>query len=58
MPSKTYTEELKRDAVALYENSPEASIHTIATDLKDQPGYPGELGEKAWNRNPCHQPCD
>ena len=33
MPSKTYTEEFKRDAVALYENSPEASIQTIATDL-------------------------
>jgi|SRR5699024_1028101 len=33
MPSKTYTEEFKRDAVTLYENSPEASIQTIATDL-------------------------
>lgn len=33
MPSKTYTEEFKRDAVALYENFLEASIHTIATDL-------------------------
>nr|WP_173362552.1 IS3 family transposase [Corynebacterium efficiens] len=33
MPSKTYTEEFKRDAVALYENSPGASIQTIATDL-------------------------
>ena len=33
MPSKTYTEEFQRDAVALYENSPGASIQTIATDL-------------------------
>ena len=33
MPSKTYSEEFKRDAVALYENSPGASIQTIATDL-------------------------
>ena len=33
MPSKTYSEEFKRDAVALYENSDGASIHTIATDL-------------------------
>ena len=58
MPSKTYSEEFKRDAVALYENSDGASIHTIATDLKDQPGHVHELGEKVWNRNPCHQPCD
>lgn len=33
MPSKTYTQEFKRDAVTLYENSPGASIQTIATDL-------------------------
>lgn len=33
MPSKTYTEEFKRDAVALYENSPGTSIQTIATSL-------------------------
>ena len=33
MPRKTYTEEFKRDAVTLYENSPGVSIHTIATDL-------------------------
>lgn len=33
MPSKTYTEEFKRDAVALYENSVGVSIQTIATDL-------------------------
>ena len=33
MPSKTYTEEFKRDAVALYESSSDASIQTIATDL-------------------------
>ncbi len=33
MPSKTYTEEFKRDAVALYENSLGASIQTIAADL-------------------------
>ena len=33
MPSKSYTEEFKRDAVALYENSPGASIQTIAADL-------------------------
>lgn len=33
MPRKTYTEEFKRDAVALYENSPGTSIQTIATDL-------------------------
>ena len=33
MPSKTYSEEFKRDAVALYENSPGTSIQTIATDL-------------------------
>ncbi|WP_155861928.1 IS3 family transposase [Corynebacterium callunae] len=33
MPSKTYSEEFKRDAVALYENSDGASIQTIATDL-------------------------
>lgn len=33
MPSKTYTQEFKRDAVTLYENSDGASIQTIATDL-------------------------
>lgn len=33
MPSKTYTEEFRRDAVALYENSPGTSLQTIATDL-------------------------
>lgn len=33
MPSKTYTEEFQRDAVALYENSTGASTQTIATDL-------------------------
>jgi len=33
MPRKTYTEEFKRDAVTLYENSPGTSIQTIATDL-------------------------
>ena len=33
MPSKTYTEEFKRDAVALYENSSGASLTTIAADL-------------------------
>ena len=33
MPSKTYSEEFQRDAVALYENSPGTSIQTIATDL-------------------------
>jgi len=33
MPSKTYSEEFKRDAVALYEKSPGASIQTIATEL-------------------------
>src|SRR5690625_2056009 len=32
MPSKTYSEEFKRDAVALHESSPEASIQPIATD--------------------------
>lgn len=33
MPSKTYSEEFKRDAVALYEKSPCTSIQTIATEL-------------------------
>lgn len=33
MPRKTYTQEFKRDAVALYENSPGASLKTIAVDL-------------------------
>ncbi|GAB3595893.1 Transposase [Corynebacterium faecale] len=33
MPIKTYTEEFKRDAVALYENSDGASIQKIANDL-------------------------
>ena len=33
MPSKTYTEEFKRDAVAVYENSPGTSLTTIAADL-------------------------
>ena len=33
MPRKTYSEEFKRDAVALYENSTGTSIQTIATDL-------------------------
>ena len=33
MPSKTYTEEFKRDAVAVYENSSGASLTAIATDL-------------------------
>ncbi len=33
MPSKTYTEEFKRGAVALYESSDGVSIQKIATDL-------------------------
>lgn len=33
MPSKTYSEEFKRDAVGLYEKSPGTSIQTIATEL-------------------------
>lgn len=33
MPIKTYTEEFKRDAVALYENSDGTSIQKIANDL-------------------------
>jgi len=33
MPSKTYTEQFKRDAVALYESSGGVSIQKIATDL-------------------------
>ena len=33
MPRKTYTEEFKRDAVALYENSAGTSIQKIANDL-------------------------
>ncbi|MFS0213944.1 IS3 family transposase [Corynebacterium striatum] len=33
MPSKTYSEEFKRDAVALYEKTPGTSIQTIATEL-------------------------
>ena len=33
MPSKTYTDGFKRDAVTLYENSDGDSIQTIATDL-------------------------
>lgn len=33
MPTKTYSEEFKRDAVALYENSDWASLQQIANDL-------------------------
>lgn len=33
MPSKTYSEEFRRDAVVLYESSPGASLQTIATEL-------------------------
>lgn len=33
MPSKTYTEEFRHDAVALYENSPGVSINALATEL-------------------------
>lgn len=33
MLSKTYTEEFKRDVVAVYENSSGASLTTIAADL-------------------------
>ncbi|MGS1091759.1 IS3 family transposase [Corynebacterium sanguinis] len=33
MPSKTYTEEFKRDAVALYQSSLGSSVQEIATDL-------------------------
>ncbi|WP_257181255.1 IS3 family transposase [Corynebacterium cystitidis] len=33
MPIKTYTEEFKRDAVALYQSSPGSSVQEIATDL-------------------------
>ena len=33
MAGKTYTEEFKRDAVALYETSPGATISSIAEDL-------------------------
>ena len=33
MPSKTYDEQFKREAVALYENSDGASLQEIANDL-------------------------
>ena len=33
MPIKTYSEEFRRDAVALYENSPGVSIQSLATEL-------------------------
>lgn len=33
MPTKTYSEEFKRDAVGLYENSDGASLQQIANDL-------------------------
>ena len=33
MPSKTYTEEFRRDAVALYENSRGVSINALAAEL-------------------------
>ena len=33
MPSKTYDEQFKRDAVAVYENSDGASLQKIANDL-------------------------
>lgn len=33
MPIKTYSEEFRRDAVALYENSPGVSINALATEL-------------------------
>ena len=33
MPIKTYTEEFRRDAVAVYENSPGVSINALATEL-------------------------
>ena len=33
MPRKTYTEQVKRDAVALYESTPGATINAIASDL-------------------------
>lgn len=33
MPAKTYTEQFRRDAVALYENTPGATYNQIAADL-------------------------
>lgn len=33
MPTETYSEQFKRDAVALYENSDRASLQQIANDL-------------------------
>ena len=33
MPSKTYSEEFRRDAVGLYESSPGVSINAIAAEL-------------------------
>lgn len=33
MPNKTYSDEFKRDAVALYETTPGASFNTIARDI-------------------------
>ena len=33
MPTKTYSEEFKRDALALYENSDGAPLQQIANDL-------------------------
>src|SRR5699024_5204265 len=33
MPRKTYTEQFKRDAVALYGSTPGATINAIASDL-------------------------
>ena len=33
MPRNTYTEQFKRDAVALYESSPGASMKSVAVEL-------------------------
>lgn len=33
MPKKTYTQQFKRDAVSLYENTPGASMNSTATEL-------------------------
>ena len=30
MPRKTYTEQFKRDAISLYESTPEATVNAIA----------------------------
>lgn len=49
MPRKSYTEEFKRDAVAMYEDTDGVSLNSVAHDLGVNRGSLRYLGQALWH---------